>query len=216
MIKNFIHILLIYFCIVLSQNDYQGPDDNAADPSAIKESWMDGNKVLLYFKNTSELSDWAEGGLDNVSIWPNDGTGTRMVDGIGLLISAKVYILDDDNPETTDTVIVDSWPDILNQDIKKHEVYFLQTQYREEMDQNTLGTLDWGFYPVFGYFNPYQDYPAMSDDPNTWPTLGWPSQGNDLHWEGYWDGRFGKGVTYADLETYFVINDAQHWFNRLW
>ena len=209
MMKTFKYILPILLCMSFSQNDYQGPDDNAGDPSAIKESWMDGNKVLLYFKNTSELSDWAEGGLDNVSIWPNDGTGTRMVDGIGLLIGAKVYILDDENPETTDTIVVDSWTDILNQDIKKHEVYFLQTQYREEMDQNTLGTLDWGFYPVFGYFNPYQDYPAMSDDPNTWPTAGWPSQGNDLQWEGYWDGRFGKGVTYADLETYFVINDAQ-------
>ena len=209
MMKEFKYILVTILCLSFGQNDYQGPDDNAGDPSAIKESWMDGNKVLLYFKNTSELSDWAEGGLDNVSIWPNDGTGTRMVDGIGLLIGAKVYILDDENPETTDTIVVDNWTDILNQDIKKHEVYFLQTQYREEMDQNTLGTLDWGFYPVFGYFNPYQDYPAMSDDPNTWPTSGWPSQGNDLQWEGYWDGRFGKGVTYADLETYFVINDAQ-------
>ena len=24
-----------------------------------------------------------------------------------------------------------------------------------------------------------------------------------------WDGRFGRGVQYADLETYFVVNDAQ-------
>ena len=207
--KNSSYILILILSLLFSQNNYQGPDDNAGDPSAIKESWMDGNKVLLYFKNTSELSDWAEGGLDNVSIWPNDGTGTRMVDGIGLLIGAKVYILDDEDSETVDTIVVDNWSDILNQDIKKHEVYFLQTQYREEMDQNSLGTLDWGFYPVFGYFNSFQDYPAMSDDPNTWPVAGWPSKGNSLHWAGYWDGRFGKGVTYADLETYFVINDAQ-------
>ena len=205
-----IHILILFsISILYSQNEYEGPNDEAGDPSAIKESWMDGNKVLLYFKNTSELSDWAEGGLDNVSIWPNDGTGTRMVDGIGLLISAKTYILDDEDPSTIDTIIIDNWNDILNNEIPKHEIYFLQTQYREEMDQNSTGTLDWGFYPVFGYFNPNQDYPAMSDDPNTWPTLGWPSTGNDLHWQGYWDGRFGKGVTYADLETYFVINDAQ-------
>ena len=124
MMKEFKYILVTILCLSFGQNDYQGPDDNAGDPSAIKESWMDGNKVLLYFKNTSELSDWAEGGLDNVSIWPNDGTGTRMVDGIGLLIGAKVYILDDENPETTDTIVVDNWTDILNQDIKKHEVYF--------------------------------------------------------------------------------------------
>ena len=132
-----------------------------------------------------------------------------MVDGIGLLIGAKTYILDDEDPLTVDTLILDSWNDITNNDIPKHEIYFLQTQYREEMDQNSTGTLDWGFYPVFGYFNPNQDYPAMSDDSETWPTQGWPSKGDNLQWQGYWDGRFGKGVTYADLETYFVINDAQ-------
>ncbi|MDC2984525.1 hypothetical protein OAY83_00460 [Candidatus Marinimicrobia bacterium] len=202
-------ILFALFTLSFNQSNYSGPNDKAGDPSAIKESWMDGNSILLYFKNTSELSDWAEGGLDNVSIWPNDGTGTRMVDGIGLLIGAKTYILDDEDSSTIDTIIIDNFNDIINPDVKKHEVYFLQTQYREEMDQNSTGTLDWGFYPVFGYFNPNQDYPAMSDDPDTWPSAGWPSSGNDLQWKGFWDGRFGKGVTYADLETYFVINDAQ-------
>ena len=58
---------------------------------------MDGNRVLLFFRNTTELSDWEPGGLDNVSIWPNDGTGQRMLDGIGLLIGAKTYILNDQN-----------------------------------------------------------------------------------------------------------------------
>ena len=47
------------------------------------------------------------GGLDIVSIWPNDGTGTRMVDGIALLVGAKKYILDDQIESTIDTVIVD-------------------------------------------------------------------------------------------------------------
>ena len=125
-LKIYISILFIVSASY-SQNEYEGPNDEAADPSAIKESWMDGNKVLLYFKNTSELSDWAEGGLDNVSIWPNDGTGTRMVDGIGLLIGAKAYILDDEDSSTIDTIIIDNWNDILNDDIPKHEIYFLQT-----------------------------------------------------------------------------------------
>ena len=59
-----IYILLLITSLVYSQNEYEGPNDEAGDPSAIKESWMDGNKVLLYFKNTSELSDWAEDVLD--------------------------------------------------------------------------------------------------------------------------------------------------------
>ena len=75
---------------------YDGPDDGPGDPSATKESRMDGNRVLLFFKNTTQLSDWeAPSGLTDVSIWPNDGTGYRMLDGIGLLVGAKTYILDD-------------------------------------------------------------------------------------------------------------------------
>ena len=203
------NLLSIIFIILslLSSQEYIGPDDSAGDVGAIRSSHMDGNRVFLKFKNTSELSDWAPGGLDNVSIWPNDGTGTRMVDGIALLVGAKTYILDDQIESTMDTVIVDDIS-LINGSNSFHEVHFLQTSYREEMDHNFTNTLDWGFYPVFGYFDSYQDYPAMSDDEDTWPSIGWPSVGQDTHWEGYWDGRFGKGVTYADLETYFVVNDA--------
>jgi len=198
--------ILIILSVGYSQ-EYVGPDDLAGDVGAIRSSYMDGNRVFLKFKNTSELSDWEPGGLDNVSIWPNDGTGTRMVDGIALLVGAKTYILDDQIESTMDTVIVDDIS-LINGSNSFHEVHFLQTSYREEMDHNFTNTLDWGFYPVFGYFDSYQDYPAMSDDEDTWPSIGWPSVGQDTHWEGYWDGRFGKGVTYADLETYFVVNDA--------
>jgi hypothetical protein len=49
----------------------------------------------------------------------------------------------------------------------------------------------------------------MSNLPNSWPLGGWPSQGYDKKWPGEWNGRFGRGVKYADLETYFVANDAQ-------
>ena len=201
---------LLTILIILSagySQEYVGPDDLAGDVGAIRSSYMDGNRVFLKFKNTSELSDWEPGGLDNVSIWPNDGTGTRMVDGIALLVGAKTYILDDQIESTMDTVIVDDIS-LINGSNSFHEVHFLQTSYREEMDHNFTNTLDWGFYPVFGYFDSYQDYPAMSDDEDTWPSIGWPSVGQDTHWEGYWDGRFGKGVAYADLETYFVVNDA--------
>ena len=200
-------IYTILFITISFNQEYIGPDDLAGDVGAIRSSYMDGNRVFLKFKNTSELSDWEPGGLDNVSIWPNDGTGTRMVDGIALLVGAKTYILDDQIEATIDTVIVDDLSQV-NSSNSFHEVYFLQTSYREEMDHNFTNTLDWGFYPAFGYFNSYQDYPAMSDDENTWPSSGWPSVGQQTQWQGYWDGRFGKGVTYADLETYFVINDA--------
>ncbi|MCP4413753.1 MAG: hypothetical protein GY808_14430, partial [Gammaproteobacteria bacterium] len=49
----------------------------------------------------------------------------------------------------------------------------------------------------------------MSNIPGSWPTAGWPAGGGSTQWPGEWDGRFGRGVIYADLETYFVANDAQ-------
>ena len=164
-------IVLIILNISFGQG-YSGPDDPAGDDSAKRSSQMDGNRVLLFFRNTTELSDWESGGLDNVSIWPNDGTGTRMVDGIALMVGAKVFIKNDLNPLTLDTVILDN-TDLIDYNID-HEIYFLQTSYREEMDHNFTNTLKWGFYPVFGYFNPETDYPAMSDEPLTWPSIGWP------------------------------------------
>jgi hypothetical protein len=43
----------------------------------------------------------------------------------------------------------------------------------------------------------------------SWPTGGWPSTGFETKWPGEWNGRFGRGVIYADQESYFVVNDAQ-------
>jgi len=200
-------IIITLFSLLISQ-DYNGPNDEAGDPSAIKEARMDGNRILLYFKNTTQLSNWEPpNGLYDVSIWPNDGTGYRMLDGVALLVAGKVYVENDNNDKTLDIEIIDDLDEINNND-SLHEIYFLQTSYREEMDHDELDLVKWGFYPTFGYMNSFQDYPAMSDDPNTWPSA-WPSTGSMTKWPGEWDGRFGRGVQYADLETYFVVNDAQ-------
>ncbi len=207
---NLIKYILLFLSIVFNQ-DYNGPNDQAGDPSAIKEARMDGNRILLYFKNTTQLSNWEPpDGLYDVSIWPNDGTGYRMLDGVALLVGGKSYIHDDGDSKTLDTDIIDNENDIQSYSLNNslHSLYFLQTSYREEMDHDELDLVKWGFYPAFGYMNSYQDYPAMSDDPNTWPSA-WPSSGTMTKWPGEWDGRFGRGVQYADLETYFVVNDAQ-------
>ena len=81
--------------------EYQGPEDPAGDIAAEKEGYMTGNRVFIYFRNTTELSDWPR---VNVSKWPNNPDGLKMTDGIGLLVGAKVYIEDDGNPETVDSI----------------------------------------------------------------------------------------------------------------
>lgn len=181
---------------------YEGPDDPAGDVAAEREGWMTGNRVLLYFKNSTELSDWAPGGgKEGSSKWPNTYEGVKMTDGIGLLIGARVFIENDSIP-VTDPEVIKSRPDL---DV----LYFLQTSYREEMDTDPTGYVEWGIYPVFGYFDELSEYPALSNRPSSWPPAGWPATNHELKWPGEWDGRFGRGVIYADLETYFVANDAQ-------
>ncbi|MEC9376743.1 MAG: hypothetical protein VYC00_01420 [Candidatus Neomarinimicrobiota bacterium] len=200
-----IAILLIAFCILLGQGkEYQGPEDPAGDIAAEKEGYMTGNRVFIYFRNTTELSDWPR---VNVSKWPNNPDGLKMTDGIGLLVGAKVYIEDDGDGATVDTIPLTELADIYTKD--HHTLYYLQTSYREEMDINPLGTVEWGFYPVFGYFNETGEYPALSNIESSWPIGGWPSTGFETKWPGEWNGRFGRGVIYADQETYYVVNDAQ-------
>ncbi len=209
MITSRLRLFSIYFFTFLTLiygqgQEYQGPDDPAGDIAAEREGTMEGNRVYLYFKNTTELSDWPKA---NVSKWPNNANGVKMVDGVGLLVGGKVYIEDDGDPFTTDTIPLTT-PAEINGASAVHELNFLQTSYREEMDTDPTGTIEWGFYPVFGYFNETGEYPAMSNKPNSWPLNGWPS-GNGLKWPGEWEGRFGRGIIYADMESYFVVNDAQ-------
>jgi|TARA_B100001971_G_scaffold207939_1_gene228905 hypothetical protein len=202
-------VIAMTFCLfgvdLLAQGKvYEGPTDPAGDIAAEREGYMIGNRVYLYFKNTTELSDWPR---ENVSRWPNNLTGVKMMDGLGLLVGAKVYI--QNNAETSIDTIPVTDPDIIASDSSLHELYFLQTSYREEMDVDPTGTFEYGYYPAFGYFNETSEYPAMSNRPSSWPPQGWPSTGLSTKWPGEWDGRFGRGVIYADLETYFVVNDAQ-------
>ncbi len=199
--RNLIFLFYLVFCLqaLFAQGKpYEGPDDAAGDIAAEREGFMTGNRILLYFQNTSELSDWPRA---NASIWPNTFDGTRMLDGIGLLVGARVYLENDTIP-VTDPLEIQSRTDL-------DTLYYLQTSYRQKMDTDPTGTIEWGFYPVFGYMNENNEYPAMSNRPDSWPPSGWPSAGSGLKWPGEWDGRFGRGVIYADLETYFAVNDAQ-------
>ena len=202
--KRIIYLLLLINLGLSQGKKYEGPNDPAGDIAAEREGYMTGNRIYLYFRNNTELSDWPK---VNVSRWPNNLDGVKMVDGIGLLVGAKVYIKDDPTTQIDSTVVSD--PLEIGDGEGLHHLYFLQTSYREEMDVNPAGTFEYGFYPSFGYFNETNEYPAMSNRPSSWPPNGWPSIGSSTKWPGEWDGRFGRGIIYADLETYFVANDAQ-------
>ena len=188
-------LLMILTNIMMGQGKlYEGPDDPAGDIGVRKEGYMSGNRVFLYFKNTTELSKCCG---TEYSKWPNDHTCQPMTDGVALMLGSKVKIENDSIPVP--------WSTNPNVDT----LFFVQTSYREGMDRSIAGDVVYGFEPPKGYLNENDEYVAMSNIPNSWPTAGWPASGNQLKWPGEWNGRFGRGIIYADLETYFVSNDAQ-------
>ena len=195
--------LLLLLCFFASSaafgqgKPYDGPDDPAGDIAAKREGYMTGNRVFLYFQNQMELADWPR---VEVSKWPNDYSGVKMTDGINLLVTSQVFLEQDSIPVTDPGRIASEKLDTL---------WYCQTAFRGGLDLDPTGTIQWGFYPVFGYFNELGEYPAMSNLPESWPPNGWPARGDQLKWPGVWNGRFGLGVMYADMETYFVANDAQ-------
>ena len=112
--------------------------------------------------------------------WPR-GSGHSYVDGVAFVVSAKT------------------------RDAQGELIYPMSTNYREDIDRDPETQVPWGWAPVPGYANPLAESPARSDDPRTWPAE-WPDR--PIDWAGQWNGFFGRGVQNADLETYFVFDDA--------
>ena len=162
--------LLIILTLLISTNligqsrPYEGPDDPASDIAAERAGWMTGNRVLLFFRNTTELGDCCDLGYD-VAKWPNNFEGTKSHDGYSLLIGARVHIKNDSIPVTNH--------DDINGDNGLDTLYYIQASYRVMMERDPTGTIEWGFYPVFGYFNELSETPAMSNREDSWPPLGW-------------------------------------------
>jgi hypothetical protein len=162
-----------------------------------KKGTLDGNLVRTIYQNSGEISDWFDGAVRAPhGEWPK-GSGHRSLDGLGLLIGARVKITDATG--------------------KVKYITPIESAYREEMDVDPVTRDIWGLEPVPGYVNPASTKPGVNVDKSTFPSQ-WPrSIFYDLYgtaedsikkWDGFWYGYFGRGVSNAQLETYFVIDDA--------
>lgn len=196
-------LLLIFSIQVIAQSGkiYEGPDDPAGDRAAMREGVMDGNQFLTVFRNNTQVGrKWAIDG----SKWPKDSEkGLQIYDQMAVLIGAQVFLKQDTIPVTDEEELASS------NDLDT--LYYVQTMWSFEdmLDRNPAGDIVWGLHAVPGYFNELSETPAVSNDPLSWPVGGWPSRGDETKWPGEWNGRFGRGVKYAQLESYFVANDAQ-------
>ncbi len=183
---------------------YEGPEDPAGDIAEIRSGYMNGNRAILFFENTTVLGEWGSANT-LLSRWPNTYEGLRMLDHIFVMIGAEVYVTQDSVPVTDPDEIAR-----LHATGDLDTLFFIQSHGTPwYVDLNYDETVEWQLYPVTGYFNEVQDYPAMSNKPDSWPIGGWPSTEFETKWPGEWNGRFGRGIQYAALETYFVTNDAQ-------
>jgi hypothetical protein len=219
---RFITLLLFLVSILILRTElnaqsipYEGPSDEAGDPSAQREGLLNGNRVSLRIFNKVSFGGWPS---PLVSLWPNDATGLNTFDSFNLIVGNMVFI------QKCPTCPVDSVPVTNETEIQSlssqgqlDTLWYAQSSSIQPgfMDLDPTGTIEYGFFPSFGYFNRLSNYPAMSNIPDSWAQNGWPSRGLDTKWPGEWNGRFGRGVKYADLEAYWACNDAQDQENLL-
>lgn len=171
--------IIVTLSIIANNSFADGP---YGDRSWRKQGVMDGNLVRTIFLNHGEVALWP---FQPSCEWPK-GSGHSYIDGVAPWVAAEVV------------------------DIHGNTIHPLQTNYREYIDRDPETGLEWGWQPLPGYANINQDFPAMSNNPETWPWR-WPDKPDWFDQETgkpLWNGYFGMGVTNADLETYFVMDDA--------
>ncbi len=151
-----------------------------------------GNQVATIFFNQGDVSGWEGWGFPPPRAeWPK-GSGHEYSGENSILVAAEVV---DENGRTIH-IVSESSLDF------------------DSTDKDAQG-FQQGWEPLPGYCNPFQDSPAMSHLPDSWPDF-WPDKldQDDPGWPGAWNGFFGKGVMQADQESYFVMDDhANNEFN---
>jgi len=193
--------LFAFQAIAQSGKPYEGPEDPAGDRAALREGIMDGNQFSVAFRNYGQVG---RRGMFDGAKWPKDSEqGMQLFDQMTILIGAQVFLEQDTIP-VFDEAQIASRNDL-------DTLFYVQAAWNFEgtLDRNPEGDITWALHPVPGYFSELSESPALSKDPASWPPGGWPSRGFETKWPGEWNGRFGRGVRYAQLESYFVANDAQ-------
>jgi hypothetical protein len=147
-----------------------------------REGIMDGNLIATLFYNHGEVAKYK---FNPSVVWPK-GTNHSYLDGVAVLIGAQTTA-----PGNGKTITP------------------IESAYREEVDKDPLTGEEWVLQPLPGYFNPSSTKPAINRDTSSFPRI-WPSAlGLTSEWNGFWYGYFGRGVTNADFETFFVMDDSK-------
>ena len=197
-LKIFASTLYLTVLLVLAQTSMaQGP---YGDRNYRRMGVHNGNLVATIFFNQGDVSGWPGWGYPPPRCeWPK-GSGHEYSGENSVLVAAEVV----DKNGNTKHILSESSLDF------------------DSTDKNAEGYQQ-GWEPLPGYFDPYQDSPAMSHKKESWPEF-WPDKldsPDDPGWRGInlqtgedpdpdraaWNGYFGKSVMQADQESYFAFDD---------
>lgn len=180
-------ILLIFVFSIYLFSQWNVPDDAPGKKENIKTGTLNGNKVITNFTNNNIVNNSFNIGGGDQGMWPSTEMAKAMSMDTYLLINYKIFLDSNGDPIQ----------DIANIDQAVDTLYFVENGFKEA---------DQGLLPASGYSNPAALTPALSDDPNTWPTS-WPTERWNQSQDKVWYGRLGKDYHNSDLETYFVTNN---------
>ncbi|MGC9512240.1 MAG: hypothetical protein ACP5D8_01230 [Fidelibacterota bacterium] len=112
------------------------------------------------------------------------------------------------------------YPDSLMHLMYQDTVYYVGTNDGPRGATDGPGgasNMSWTFEPLPGFADPNQDYVPLATDldldgdgkPDTWPWF-WPDHPDwvDVNGIPEWNGYFGRGISSADEETFFYMDDA--------
>jgi hypothetical protein len=173
---------------------------------------LDGNLIESNFRNHGELSRWND---IPWGVWPR-GVGGRHIDGIGVVVAAKVPGVASDRVNTFQEYLDIISADGFVPDTTLNPVIINYRDFGKRLSDYTDSLYGW--LPLPGFNNPNRvdpngdgtgvaPVPALSNDQTSWPEL-WPDRLNqdDPGWPGTWNGRDGR-LPSADLESYYVMDD---------
>ncbi len=186
---KFIKYLLIIMLITASYVAAQG----SGDPTLLRIGFHTGNRAGISFYNDGQVAGFRQG-VDIRGEWPL-GSGENYIGDCIPLIGVE---FENDLGRTLQSVTISRGPRN-GQGNERHPTqgYF------------------WGFNPIPGFINPNGESVAMSHLRNSWPIGGWTDPGGFPEVRSYvdengnteWWGFFGRGITQADQESYFVADD---------
>ncbi len=199
--KNFIFLISILFATFsLTAQDLKG------DRTARKSGTLNGNRVKTVFGNWGVIAQ--PDGIGPRGAWKYDDNG--YVGDVSPLVAVEIPV----KKRRPDRTIVDT---------TFNSVVICPVDRPGGGDGPPGGGAFWGFEPIPGYANPIRNIPgssvAISNIRDTWPHF-WPDRPTWINNQGNpdWNGYFGRGITNADQETYFKMDDNadEEFFSPTW